>query len=64
MTESVPKVANRKVWEDVLSVMRIRTFQIIVLQVRLLRVFWSLGVRGAGLQAPLCNLPVLRIYSE
>ena len=29
------KVTNRKVWEDVLSVMRIRTFQIIVLQVRL-----------------------------
>lgn len=28
------KVTNRKVWEDVLSVMRIRTFQIIVLQVR------------------------------
>ena len=47
MTESVPKVANRKVWEDVLSVMRIRTFQIIVLQVRLLRVFLSLGVQGS-----------------
>ncbi len=46
MTESVPKVANRKVWEDVLSVMRIRTFQIIVLQVRLLRV--SVVSWGAG----------------
>ena len=32
-TEGVAKAVNRKIWEDVLSVMRIRTFQIIVLQV-------------------------------
>ena len=32
-TQTLGQVPTRRVWEDVLSVMRIRTFQIIVLQV-------------------------------
>ena len=32
-TQTLGQVPNRRVWEDVLTVMRIRTFQIIVLQV-------------------------------
>ena len=37
-TQTLGQVPTRRVWEDVLSVMRIRTFQIIVLQVSSLSV--------------------------
>lgn len=54
--EGVPKVPNRKIWEDVLSVMRIRTFQIIVLQACPAPGVCSSRFNNAPPHVPLCSM--------